>query len=146
MHAIRIDRSKPLAAEAHTGHNRYHPEIAPVLEVAGIVDSGFYDYDSSWAYISLEAARRLYGAGDTATVIEVRVSDPERLDDIRPAIAEAVEGHQVTDMVQMNKTFFAALRTEKLSSAPARVLRRCRSRVSMSSCTVAISAAESTLT
>ena len=34
MQAIRIDRSKPLAAEAHTGHNRYHPEIAPVLEVA----------------------------------------------------------------------------------------------------------------
>lgn len=34
MHAIRIDRSKALAAEPHTGHNRYHPEIAPLLEVA----------------------------------------------------------------------------------------------------------------
>jgi formamidase len=33
MHAIRIDRSKPLSAEPHTGHNRYHPDIAPVLEV-----------------------------------------------------------------------------------------------------------------
>jgi formamidase len=33
MHAIRIDRSKPLAAEPHVGHNRYHPEIAPVAEV-----------------------------------------------------------------------------------------------------------------
>ncbi len=34
MHAIRIDRKKPLAAEPHKGHNRYHPDIAPVLEVA----------------------------------------------------------------------------------------------------------------
>ena len=34
MHAIRIDRTKPLAAEPHCGHNRYHPDIAPVLEVA----------------------------------------------------------------------------------------------------------------
>ena len=34
MHAIRIDRSKPLAAEPHTGHNRYHPGIEPKLEVA----------------------------------------------------------------------------------------------------------------
>jgi len=34
MHAIRIDRSKPLSAEPHTGHNRYHPDIEPVLEVA----------------------------------------------------------------------------------------------------------------
>ncbi|MGE5169517.1 MAG: acetamidase/formamidase family protein [Rudaea sp.] len=33
MHAIRIDRSKALADEPHTGHNRYHPDIAPILEV-----------------------------------------------------------------------------------------------------------------
>jgi formamidase len=34
MHAIRIDRHKPLSAEPHGGHNRYHPDIAPALEVA----------------------------------------------------------------------------------------------------------------
>ena len=34
MHSVRIDRTKPLAAEPHLGHNRYHPEIAPVAEVA----------------------------------------------------------------------------------------------------------------
>ncbi|MGB7099001.1 MAG: acetamidase/formamidase family protein, partial [Xanthobacteraceae bacterium] len=33
-HAIRIDRTKPLSAEPHSGHNRYHPDIAPVTEVA----------------------------------------------------------------------------------------------------------------
>jgi formamidase len=33
MHAIRIDRSKPLAAEPHCGHNRYHPDIVPAIEV-----------------------------------------------------------------------------------------------------------------
>ena len=33
-HAVRIDRTKPLAAEPHSGHNRYHPDIEPVLEVA----------------------------------------------------------------------------------------------------------------
>ena len=33
MHAIRIDRSKPLAQEPRSGHNRYHPEIAPAVEV-----------------------------------------------------------------------------------------------------------------
>ena len=34
MHTIRIDRNKRLAADPHHGHNRYHPDIAPVLEVA----------------------------------------------------------------------------------------------------------------
>ena len=33
MHAIRIDRDKPLSAEPHSGHNRYHPDIAPVVEI-----------------------------------------------------------------------------------------------------------------
>src|SRR2546423_4488759 len=33
MHAIRIDRSRPLADEPHVGHNRYHPDIAPVAEI-----------------------------------------------------------------------------------------------------------------
>ena len=33
MHEIRIDRGKPLSAEPHVGHNRYHPDIEPVLEV-----------------------------------------------------------------------------------------------------------------
>ena len=30
---IRIDRQKPLADEPHVGHNRYHPDIAPVVEI-----------------------------------------------------------------------------------------------------------------
>src|SRR4051795_5706119 len=33
MHAIRIDRNKPLAEEPHLGHNRYHPDISPVAQV-----------------------------------------------------------------------------------------------------------------
>lgn len=32
-YAIRIDRSKPLRDEPHTGHNRWHPEIPAVLSV-----------------------------------------------------------------------------------------------------------------
>jgi formamidase len=33
MHEIRIDRSRTLAEEPHLGHNRYHPDLEPVLEV-----------------------------------------------------------------------------------------------------------------
>jgi formamidase len=33
MHSVRIDRGKPLAEEPHLGHNRYHPDIAPVVEI-----------------------------------------------------------------------------------------------------------------
>jgi len=33
MKSITIDRSKRLKEEPHTGHNRWHPDIPPVLEV-----------------------------------------------------------------------------------------------------------------
>ena len=33
MHRIEIDRTKRLYDEPHLGHNRYHPDIEPVLEV-----------------------------------------------------------------------------------------------------------------
>jgi len=33
MHSIRIDRSKPLSAEPHVGHNRFHPDIVPAFEI-----------------------------------------------------------------------------------------------------------------
>jgi formamidase len=32
--ALRINRAKRLADEPRSGHNRYHPDITPVLEVA----------------------------------------------------------------------------------------------------------------
>src|SRR6201981_1063313 len=33
MHSIRIDRGKRLGHEPHLGHNRFHPDIAPIVEV-----------------------------------------------------------------------------------------------------------------
>jgi len=34
MKSIEIDRSKRLKEEPHTGHNRWHPDIPPIIEVA----------------------------------------------------------------------------------------------------------------
>src|SRR5438874_8790624 len=33
MEIVRIDRTKRLREEPHTGHNRWHPDIAPIIEV-----------------------------------------------------------------------------------------------------------------
>ncbi len=32
MKIVEIDRSKPLSAQPHTGHNRWHPDIPPIVE------------------------------------------------------------------------------------------------------------------
>lgn len=85
------------------------------FEVVGILDSGFYDYDATWAHIALPSAQRLFGLGGGASVLQVRVTDLDRLTEARQAVAAAAgPSYPVTDMVEMNKTFFGALRLEKL--------------------------------
>ncbi|MBI3449555.1 MAG: ABC transporter permease [Acidobacteria bacterium] len=85
------------------------------FEVVGILDSGFYDYDSTWAHIFLPTAQRLFGMGTGVSVLQVRVRDVDELSAARRAVATAAGvSYPVTDMVEMNKTFFGALRLEKL--------------------------------
>lgn len=86
------------------------------FEVAGIADAGFYDYDNSRIYLSLQAARRFSGLlAAQATAIEVRVQDPGDLQEASAAVQAALgSGVYVNDLIRMNKTFFSALRFEKL--------------------------------
>ncbi|HKB08661.1 MAG TPA: ABC transporter permease [Candidatus Polarisedimenticolia bacterium] len=86
------------------------------FEVAGIADAGFYDYDNSRIYVSLQAARKFSGLLATqATAIEVRVRDPGDLQEASAAVQTALgSGMYVNDLIRMNKTFFSALRFEKL--------------------------------
>ena len=45
------------------------------FRVVGIFNSGFYDYDSSWAFTRLSDAQRLFGLGDLISVIEFKIDD-----------------------------------------------------------------------
>src|SRR6516162_6716008 len=42
------------------------------FKVAGIFRSGFYNYDSTWGFIRLVDAQKLYGLGDVISVIEFK--------------------------------------------------------------------------
>ena len=48
------------------------------FRVTGIFDSGFYDYDENWCFMSLAAAQSLAGAGELVNVLEFRLNHPER--------------------------------------------------------------------
>src|SRR5262245_6779708 len=77
------------------------------FEVAGIADAGFYDYDSTRVYVSIQAARRFVGLEPTqATAIEARVKEPGRLQAASIAVQAALgNGYYVNDLIRMNKTF-----------------------------------------
>lgn len=86
------------------------------FEVAGVADAGFYDYDSSRVYISLQAARGFMGLSSLqATAIEARVRNPRRVQEASRLVqAEMGGAYYVNDLIRMNRTFFSALRLEKL--------------------------------
>jgi lipoprotein-releasing system permease protein len=87
------------------------------FEVAGIADAGFYDYDSSRVYLSLESAQRFIGLSPwQASAIEARVDREDRIQEVASEIQEELgDEFYVNDLVRMNKTFFSALRLEKLA-------------------------------
>jgi lipoprotein-releasing system permease protein len=86
------------------------------FRVAGIFDSGMYEYDSSIAYVSLWAAQRFLGIGERVTGIEVRVDEIYEADRVARAIGKALDGYPYwsRDWMRMNKNLFSALKLEKI--------------------------------
>src|SRR5713101_736274 len=88
------------------------------FRVAGVFDSGFYDFDENWCFITLAAAQNLSGVSDAVNVIEFRIARPERAGEIARRIEQtAGPGYAATTWTDENKALFRALRLEKLVTA-----------------------------
>ena len=69
------------------------PRVAK-FRVAGTVHSGLYEFDAQWAYLPLAAAQRLFGQGDRASLVEVKIDDMYAVRQVASGILDAVgEGY-----------------------------------------------------
>jgi lipoprotein-releasing system permease protein len=88
------------------------------FRVVGIFDSGFYDYDANWGFVTLESAQSLAGVGDVVSLLEVRLKN---LDDASKIANELVRragpGYYATTWMDENRALFRALSLEKLVTA-----------------------------
>jgi lipoprotein-releasing system permease protein len=85
------------------------------FRVVGIFNSGFFDYDSSWAFVRLSDAQRLFGLGDLISVLEFKVDDIYKADIISRELEDAAgRGFMATNWMEQNKALFHALRLERL--------------------------------
>jgi lipoprotein-releasing system permease protein len=85
------------------------------FRVVGIFNSGFFDYDSTWAFTRLSDAQRLFGLGDLISVLEFKVDDLDRADDVSREIENAAgKGYMAVNMLRQNSALFKALKTERL--------------------------------
>jgi lipoprotein-releasing system permease protein len=85
------------------------------FRVAGIFNSGFFDYDSSWAFTRLSDAQRLFGLGDLISVIEFKVDDIYKAGEVSRELEDAAgKGFMATNWMEQNQALFHALRLERL--------------------------------
>jgi lipoprotein-releasing system permease protein len=85
------------------------------FKVVGVFDSGFYDYDTSWAFTRLSDAQRLFGLGDLISVIEFKIDDIYKARQVAEQIEQAAgRGFMAANWMEQNKALFHALRLERL--------------------------------
>jgi lipoprotein-releasing system permease protein len=88
------------------------------FRVTGIFDSGFYDFDANWAFISLREAQQLAGIGDVVSLLEIRVNNLDDAGEIATRIEkEAGPGYRTTTWMEENRALFRAMSLEKLVTA-----------------------------
>jgi lipoprotein-releasing system permease protein len=88
------------------------------FRVAGVFESGFYDYDENWCFVSLHAAQSLAGAGDIVNVLEFRLVKPELAAQVASEVQQAAgQGFSAATWMEENKALFRALKLEKLVTA-----------------------------
>ena len=85
--------------------------------VAGVFESGMYEYDSSLAYMHIHAVQQFLEIGDVAHGNEVLVDKKllNEADRVAQAIVEKVgAGTIARDWMSMNRNLFAAFKLEKI--------------------------------
>ncbi len=85
------------------------------FRVAGVFNTGMFEYDSTLAYIGLHQAQDFLSLGKAVTGIQLKVDDVYQADKIAKAITKDF-GYEyyARDWMSMNKNILFALKTEKM--------------------------------
>jgi lipoprotein-releasing system permease protein len=94
------------------------PKSRP-FRVAGILYSGFYEYDAKFAYLQLAEAQRFFGTGDSVTGLELKMKDVNADRPVMRKVLGALEGYpfRTKDWGEMNRNLFSALMMERIAMA-----------------------------
>ncbi|MGE5546563.1 MAG: lipoprotein-releasing ABC transporter permease subunit [Solirubrobacterales bacterium] len=83
-------------------------------KVVGTFNVGMYEYDSGFVFMPLEAAQTYFRLPDAVTQIEVFVTDPDLVPQIRTEIFRLTGGTvRIYDWQQANASFFNAIQVER---------------------------------
>jgi lipoprotein-releasing system permease protein len=84
------------------------------FRVAGIFNSGFYQYDSAYAFMRLSDAQHLFSEPDLISVLSFRLDDLYRAPQVARELEQAAgPGYQATTWIDQNRELFRALKLEQ---------------------------------
>jgi lipoprotein-releasing system permease protein len=82
--------------------------------IVATFEIGMFEYDSSYAFITLEAAQLYFRLGDTVNAIEVMVDEPGRVERWQGPVSRALTGPaRLRTWQHTNSHFFAAVQVER---------------------------------
>jgi lipoprotein-releasing system permease protein len=85
------------------------------FRVVGVFESGFYDFDATWAFTNLAAAQRLFDLGNVVSVIQFKISNIYEAEEVASLIRQAAgQGYETSTWMEQNRSLFNALRLERL--------------------------------
>jgi lipoprotein-releasing system permease protein len=85
------------------------------FRIVGIFASGFYQYDSAYAFMRLTDAQRLFIEPDLVSVMSFRIDDLYKAAAVGKALeAAAGPGYQATSWMDQNRELFRALKLEQV--------------------------------
>jgi len=85
------------------------------FRITGIFASGFYQYDSSYAFMRLTDAQRLFSEPDLISVLSFRIDDLYKAQQVGDALQQAAgPGFQATNWMEQNRELFRALKLEQV--------------------------------
>jgi lipoprotein-releasing system permease protein len=90
------------------------PDVKP-FRVAGIFESGMYEYDTKWTYVTIADAQAFLKIGTVVNGIEAKVDDIDGVDPIAVEVETSLDyPFNVRHWKNLNRNLFAALKLEKI--------------------------------
>jgi lipoprotein-releasing system permease protein len=88
---------------------------ARLLRVAGIFALGLFEFDSTYGYVSVEVAKRLFGK-EQVDLIQLRVNDLDEAPEVARTLLDRFgSDYLAEDWSVMNRSLFTALSLEKMA-------------------------------
>jgi lipoprotein-releasing system permease protein len=105
-----------ISPDGDIGPTGLRPKLTS-MRVAGVFQTGMYEYDQKLAYTALYSAQRFFDLGPDRNALEARFSDPElALSQLEPLSAKVSQfpGLSVSTFRDRNKNLFSALALERI--------------------------------